>query len=69
MVNPDFAALARSYGALALTVEKDDEFPSALEAALHAKTPSLIHIKISPEAITPTTTLSQLRADALAADH
>jgi acetolactate synthase-1/2/3 large subunit len=69
LVNPDFAALAQSYGALASTVEKDDDFPAALEAALQAKTPSLIHIKISPEAITPTTTLSQLRAEALAADH
>ncbi len=69
LVNPDFAALAQSYGALAVTVEKDDEFPPALEAALQAKTPSLIHIKISPEAITPNTTLTQLREEALAADH
>jgi acetolactate synthase-1/2/3 large subunit len=28
--------------------------------------PSIIHVKIDPEAITPTTTLSEIRANALA---
>jgi len=69
LVNPDFAALAQSYGALTATVENDDEFPAALEAALQADTTSLIHIKTSPEAITPTSTLSQLRNAAMSADH
>lgn len=68
LVNPDFAALAQSYGAVALSVEKDDEFPAALATALTADTPVLVHIRISPEAITPTSTLSQLRREALEAD-
>lgn len=69
LVNPDFAVLAQSYGAFSATVEKDADFPIALQAALNADTTSLIHIKISPEAITPTTTLRQLRDQALADDR
>ena len=34
LVNPDFAAFARSFGAHGETVERTDEFPAALERAL-----------------------------------
>ena len=66
LVNPDFAALARAYGGLGLTVTRDDEVAPAVEAALAAGRPALIHLKISAEAITPTTTLAAIRARALA---
>ena len=33
-MNPDFAALARAFGALGLTVESDEEVEPALERAL-----------------------------------
>ncbi len=62
IVNPDFAALARAYGALGLTVARTEDFADALEAALAADTPALLHLLIDPEAITPTATLSQLSA-------
>ncbi|MDR3495432.1 MAG: thiamine pyrophosphate-binding protein [Ancalomicrobiaceae bacterium] len=66
LVNPDFAALARAYGALGLTVTKDGEVAPALAEALAAGRPALIHVRISPEAITPTLTLSAIRDKALA---
>lgn len=65
LINPDFTQLAKSYGAYADTVENDNDLVPALTAALQAEKPALLHIRINPEAITPTTTLSQLRSDAL----
>ena len=65
LVNPDFAALARAYGAFSATVEHTHEFPAALEGALNSPGPSLLHLLISPEAITPTMTLTQMREVAL----
>ena len=62
IVNPDFAALARAYGALGLTVTGTDAFAGALEAALAADTPALLHLLLDPEAITPTATLSSISA-------
>lgn len=60
--NPDFAALARSYGALAFHVARTEDFPQAFREAEKSKKPALIHISVDPEAISPTTTLSKLRA-------
>jgi acetolactate synthase-1/2/3 large subunit len=62
IVNPDFAALARAYGAYGATVARTDEFEDALSAALAADTPALLHLLLDPEAITPTATLSELSA-------
>jgi acetolactate synthase I/II/III large subunit len=59
--NPDFAALARSYGALGFTVKRTEDFAAAFDDAARAKKPALIHILVDPEAISPTTTLSKLR--------
>lgn len=59
--NPDFAALARSYGALGLRVEQDEDFPAVFQQALNAPTPALIELIIDPEALTPRQTLSQVR--------
>jgi acetolactate synthase-1/2/3 large subunit len=61
LVNPDFAALARAYGAHGEDVARTEEFPDALERALGSQTPALIRLRIDPEAITPRTTLSALR--------
>ncbi len=60
--NPDFAALAESYGALGLTVRRSEEFPAALEAALGADGPALIELSTDPRAITPRQTLAELGA-------
>lgn len=62
--NPDFAALARAYGADGFTVSSDEDVKPALDAAFAARGASLVHVKLDPEAITPSTTLSEIRARA-----
>jgi acetolactate synthase-1/2/3 large subunit len=64
LVNPDFAVLARSYGAFGETVETTDAFGPAFERARAAGTPAILHLKLDPEAITPAASLSQIRAAA-----
>jgi acetolactate synthase-1/2/3 large subunit len=59
--NPDFAAYARAFGGFGVTVEKTADFPAAFAAAQASRKPAIIHLKIDPEAITPTTTLTKLR--------
>ena len=62
--NPDFAAFARSFGGHGEIVERDDEFAAALERCLAFAGPSLIELRVDPEAITPQQTITQLRAEA-----
>src|SRR4029453_10501274 len=62
LVNPDFAAFARSFGAFGENVERTEDFPAALERALEAGTAAVLALRLDPEAITPQTTLSALRA-------
>ena len=62
LVNPDFAAFARSFGAHGETVDRTDEFRAAFERALTAGKPAVIELKIDPEALTPRQSLSQIRA-------
>jgi acetolactate synthase-1/2/3 large subunit len=64
LVNPDFAAYARAFGAHGETVVATDEFPEALERSLAAGVPAVITLRIDPDALTPRTTLSALRAGA-----
>ena len=59
--NPDFAALARSFGAHGETVTRTRDFPAAFERALNAGRAALIELRTDPEAITPTRTLHGLR--------
>ena len=63
--NPDFAALARAYGAFGEAVETTEAFAPALARAMSAGKPALIELRLDPEAITPTMTLSGLRAQSL----
>ena len=42
--SPDFTAVARAYGALALSVEKTSEFADAFAAALEHPGPALVHV-------------------------
>ena len=65
--NPDFAALARSYGGHGETVRKTEEFAEALERARASGKPSIIHCLIDPEAITPARSLTDIRNASLAA--
>jgi acetolactate synthase-1/2/3 large subunit len=66
MENPDFAMLARAYGYHAERVETTADFAAAFERALNSRTGAVLDLNISPEALTPRQTLSQMRAAALA---
>jgi len=52
--------------AITLRVETTVDFAAAFERALNSKTGTLLDLNISPEALTPRQTLSQMRAAALA---
>ncbi|GLK85037.1 thiamine pyrophosphate-binding protein [Ancylobacter defluvii] len=65
LVNPDFAAYAHAFGAFGARVERDEDFVPALDAALASGKPAVVHVRLDPEAITPTTTLSALREKSL----
>ena len=64
LVNPDFAAFARSFGAHGEAVERTADFAAAFERALAAGGPALLELRVDPEAITPKATLSEIRAAA-----
>lgn len=64
--NPDFAAYARAFGGYGATVERTADFAGAFEGARASGLPSIIHLKMDPDRITPTASLSGLRAEALA---
>jgi acetolactate synthase-1/2/3 large subunit len=61
LVNPDFAALARSFGAHGEVVERTEDFAEAFERALASGGPALIELRVDPEALTPRATLTQVR--------
>ena len=69
LLNPDFAALARAYGAAAETVACTSDFAPAFERALAANKPALLHLKLDPQALTMNASLDELRAQGLAARH
>jgi len=58
LINPDFAAYAKSFGAFAVTIDRTEAFPAALEQALKSGKPALIHVKTSLADIAPGKTLS-----------
>jgi len=61
LANPDFAGLARAYGAHGERIEHADEFPAALERARTAGGPALIELITDPEALTPSASLTEIR--------
>jgi acetolactate synthase I/II/III large subunit len=65
LLNPDFVALARAYGAHGERVEETSEFAPAFGRARNSGKPALIEIRIDPQAITTSTTLDAIRARAL----
>ena len=65
LVNPDFAAMARSFGGFGATIEKTADFMPAFRAAEESGVPAVLHVKFDAEGITPSTTLSAIRAKAL----
>ena len=64
LVNPDFAAFARSFGAHGERVLTTAEFKPAFERALASGKPAVIELVTEAEALTARQTLSQIRAGA-----
>jgi len=62
LANPDFAALAQSYGGHGETVAKDEDFPAAFARAEASGQLAVIELRLDPEALTPGATLSETRA-------
>ncbi len=65
--NPDFAALAKAYGAHGVCVERTEDFAAAFEEALACGKPAVIELKTDANAISPRATIEGLRSAAMAA--
>jgi acetolactate synthase-1/2/3 large subunit len=64
LMNPDFPALARAYGAHGERVERTEDFESAFERALAASgKPAVLELPVDPERISPRVKLSDLRGE------
>ncbi|MDD2733728.1 MAG: thiamine pyrophosphate-binding protein [Desulfuromonadaceae bacterium] len=68
LVNPDFAALAQAYGAYGEVVKATADFEAAFERAVSSNRPALLELRIDPEEITPRTTLTAIRSQAMSAN-
>jgi acetolactate synthase I/II/III large subunit len=64
LVNPDFAALARAFGAHGAVVGRTEDFAAAFDEALACGRPALIELRVDPEALTPRQTLTEIRDQA-----
>ena len=51
--NPDFVAMAQSFGAFAERVETSDAFPAAFQRAAAAGRPALLELRVDPAQLTP----------------
>jgi acetolactate synthase-1/2/3 large subunit len=67
LANPDFAALARAYGGHGEVVEQDADFAGAFDRAVASNKPAVIELRLDREMLTPAQTLTEVRAQALAA--
>ena len=63
--NPDFVEYAKAFGGFGVRVDKTADFPAAFAAAQESGKPSIVHLKIDPEALTPGLSLSAIREKAL----
>lgn len=61
LINPDFAAYARSFGANGEVVEETAQFIPAFERALAAKEATLIELRVGPDSFGPDTSISALK--------
>ncbi|MDR5733940.1 thiamine pyrophosphate-binding protein [Caballeronia sp. LZ025] len=60
LANPDFIAMAKSFGAHAERVERTEDFPAAFERARKAGVAALIELKTDPLQITPANRLTKV---------
>jgi len=61
LMNPDFAQFAESCGGHGEIVEKTEDFAAAFQRARASGKPSIIELRVDPEALTPNASLSQIR--------
>jgi acetolactate synthase-1/2/3 large subunit len=61
LVNPDFAAYARSFGAEGVTIHATADFAPAFARALEANKPTVIELKTDLEALSVRKTLTEVR--------
>ena len=61
LFNPDFAAMARSFGWRAAFVECTEDFEAAMAEALQPGPPMLVHLKLDPDVSTTRATLTAMR--------
>jgi acetolactate synthase-1/2/3 large subunit len=66
LLNPDFAAFARAFGAQGKIVDRTEDFRAAFEEAITAQSPWLLELRVDPDAITPSSRLSQITLQATA---
>ena len=61
LTNPDFAALARAYGAFGERVATTEDFAAAYERASAFGGPALLELDVDPNAITSRTSIEEIR--------
>jgi acetolactate synthase-1/2/3 large subunit len=69
LCNPSFTKLAHAYGMHAEFVDRTEDFAAAFERAWAAEKAALIELALDPDAISPRTTISALRAQAKKRQH
>ena len=67
--NPNFVTIAQAYGFHAERIASTEDFAAAFRRALASATGAVLDLDISPEALTPRQTLSQMRDAALASQR
>lgn len=68
LVNPDFVALAKAYGAYGERIARTEDFAAAFQRALACQKPAVLEIVLDQEAITPTETIASIRSNAAKVD-
>lgn len=61
IVNPNFIAIARAYDMHAEQVETTADFPDAFARAHASTTGALLHLRVDPDQLTPTQSITQAR--------
>jgi acetolactate synthase-1/2/3 large subunit len=69
LFNPDFAKLAEAFGFAAFKAESTEQAATALDAAIAAGRPALVHLRLSSDVSTSRTTLTAIREAARKAHH
>jgi acetolactate synthase-1/2/3 large subunit len=69
LFNPDFAKLAEAFGFAAVKAESTEQVGPALDAAIAAGKPVLLHLRLSSDVSTSRATLTAIRESALKNHH